>query len=107
MSTSLSTLDPRFAPWARYLVDVLTAYGYRPTVTSTRRSSSEQRTLYARYVAGASAYPAAVPGTSQHEYGLALDIAFPDPSWAASAGAWWRSLGGRWSPSDAVHFGAP
>lgn len=82
-------------------------------ITSARRSHLEQARLYALAQAGRNnGLPAMPPGTSDHEYGLAFDMAHPgiDPFtdgalWAA--GATWVRWGGRWSARDPVHFAAP
>lgn len=64
-------LDPRF--FAR-LNEWSQALGQRYTVTSGFRSLAEQQRLYARYQAGvAGQAPAAVPGSSMHNFGLAAD----------------------------------
>lgn len=42
--------------------------------TSGFRSISRQRKLYNRFVAGKSAFPAAFPGRSTHNYGFAVDL---------------------------------
>ena len=43
-------------------------------VTSAVRDSAKQAELYQAYVSGKSRFPAAPPGTSKHERGLAVDI---------------------------------
>jgi D-alanyl-D-alanine dipeptidase len=43
-------------------------------VTSAVRDSAKQAELYQAYVSGNSKFPAAPPGTSKHERGLAVDI---------------------------------
>lgn len=45
------------------------------TLTSARRTYAEQSRLYRAYISGSSRYPAAYPGTSLHEWGLAFDVA--------------------------------
>lgn len=52
--------------WAQY-------FGIPTTVTSTRRSRQEQHRLRDRYLRGLSRFPAAAPGNSAHEFGLAWD----------------------------------
>lgn len=100
---SLSSLDPRLLPAARWFVAELRRIGLSPVVTSARRSRAEQARLYERYKRGQSKFPAARPGYSLHEHGLAFDVMTSDPP---RAGAIWRELGGDWSPGDAVHFAA-
>lgn len=103
MGRSLFALDPRFRPWAEALVEVARRYGLRPTVTSTYRTIREQQRLYSEYLAGRHPYPVARPGTSLHNYGLAVDLVSSDNAWLGEV---WRSWGGQWSPADDVHYGA-
>lgn len=100
-------LVPELRPAAYALLQVAQKAGLRPRVTSVRRSRSEQAALYARFLRGESDLPAAPPGTSQHEHGLAFDMVLAEgyrtPNQAA-LGALWRSWGGRWESADPVHF---
>lgn len=48
--------------------------GQTINVTSAIRDSSKQAELYQKYITGQSRYPAARPGTSKHERGIAIDI---------------------------------
>lgn len=110
-------LDPRFRPIAEAWFAILRSVDPRFVITSARRSHMQQEQLYARYLrqvaAGEPAYTTAVPGTSPHERGLAIDVArlTVDPredSVLHEAGRVWQSLGGRWGgDADPVHFGAP
>lgn len=110
-------LDPRFRPIAEMWFDALKQLDPRFVITSARRSAAEQRALYARYLrqvaAGEPAYTTAVPGTSAHERGLAVDIVrlTVDPrsdELLHEAGRVWQQLGGRWGgDADPIHFGAP
>lgn len=85
-------------------------------VTSGFRSRADQERLWQAWLSGASPYPAAKPGSSRHEVGRAVDVV-----WEASGtsepfeGAWGllgdyaeRYLGMRWGgrfrPTDPVHF---
>jgi hypothetical protein len=88
-------------PYAVYLYETAERYGLKPRVTSVWRSTQQQAVLYQRYRAGLSSLPAAPPGLSKHERGLAFDMVTSDP---AAVGALWRRMGGRWFPSDPVHF---
>lgn len=110
----LSTLDPRFAPyavafykWARQV----TSGGL--IVTSARRSWAEQARLHRAYLAGQNnGLPASPPGSSDHELGLAFDMARMNRDPKADVelhelGRYWRAMGGRWWPEDPVHFAAP
>lgn len=73
------------------------------TVTSTYRSKTEQRRLYANRANNR--FPVAPPGRSYHEYGRAFDCVGDDATLAA-AGAVWKSWGGTWSAADRIHFQA-
>lgn len=75
-------------------------------LTSTGRSRTEQVKLYRRYLAGKSKYPAAPPGTSKHELGLAFDVWHQDPRVLQWLGKVWESWGGRWGGrfNDPIHF---
>jgi len=84
-----------FYRWCEYA-------GLEPRVTSVRRTRQQQEALYARFLAGMSGgLPAAPPGLSLHEYGLAFDMVTNNPKYA---GATWNRMGGFWSPKDYVHF---
>ena len=75
ISGNLSGVDQR-------LVGALTAAadeyksitGKAVTVTSGLRDSTKQQQLYDAYISGRSKFPAARPGTSKHERGLAVDV---------------------------------
>lgn len=101
-----SDLHPSFAPWARWLYACAEYNRLSPRVTSTYRSLSDQQRLRSRYEMGESRYPAAKPGCSQHNYGLAFDMVSQNNAWL---GRVWESVGGRWggtfSNYDPVHFG--
>lgn len=102
---SLRTLDPDVRPIAQAFVRWLQSAGVRVTVTSARRSLSEQKRLYARAQAGLSKYPAAPPGRSTHGVGIAFDLAL-DPPVYAEAGAAWERAGFTWGGrfNDRIHF---
>lgn len=114
---STATLDPRFRPYADFILQVAQQNNLRPQVTSTRRTRGQQETLYARYLAcergkqqaqPLRCLPAAPPGTSDHELGLAIDLVVGGDFRSAAQfalGRWWVSVGGLWSERDPVHFG--
>lgn len=78
------------------------AYGFKVKVTSGWRSRERQQELYdAR---ASNPYPVARPGRSQHEYGFAVDMVATPGTFQGVLGSWWKSAGGFWSPSDAIHF---
>jgi len=106
-SASLGTLDPRFRPYAERFILMLGYNGFHTQLTSTRRSKKFQRYLYREYVAGRRTLPAAPPGHSMHELGLAFDLIVTPEAGQPLAGQAWERLGGRWGGSrDPVHFEA-
>lgn len=102
---SLRTLHPDAQRIAQWFVRVLQANGVRVTITSARRDPAKQAELYRRYKAGLSKYPAAKPGTSTHEQGIAFDLSLVPPVYDA-AGRLWESLGFTWGGrfDDRIHF---
>ncbi len=109
MATSLRSLVPELVAPATWLLRLGRSVDRRLRVTSARRSFREQSALYARFLRGESKLPAAPPGRSLHQLGLAFDLARPgiDPfqdSLLEQLGAIWNSMGGNWHPSDPVHF---
>jgi len=122
----LTTLQPWFVPYARYLYDVGKWYnqvyewgrsGGPLVITSARRSPQDQYRLYQDWLRGKSKIPAAPPGRSRHELGLAFDMArlgidpFEDPL-LNFLGEVWRDMGGiyggNWGGGgDPVHYEAP
>jgi hypothetical protein len=103
-----ASLVPEIRPFGEALLAQAGAAGLLPRVTSTLRSYSDQQELYRRYVAGISPYPAAPPGASAHEYGLAFDMDVVPHSALADLGALWQSWGGGWGGArDPVHFELP
>src|SRR6266852_6596888 len=107
MAASLDALDADLRDAASALVDAAGAAGLQPRITSTLRSHSEQRRLYARFVAGQAGFPVALPGQSAHEYGYAFDLVVSPMDALADVGYTWQQWGGGWNPSDAVHFELP
>ena len=106
----LKTLDRRLIPWAQWLFNLGKSYDGRLVVTSAFRSNAKQAELYAKYQRGESAIPAAPPGKSLHNYGLAFDMArigkdpLTDPL-LAWLGLVWALVGGRHGGiRDPVHF---
>jgi hypothetical protein len=85
--------------------------GQRLWILSGRRSTSEQASLFARAQAGGSTRPAAKPGDSLHEIGLAFDVGtdrqLDGREWECvgrlgeALGLTW---GGRFSAYDPNHF---
>lgn len=111
---SVAQLDAAFRPWVEYLLRVAEYNGLRVQVTSTLRTRAQQTVLYQRYLqcsargGRGTCLPAAVPGTSDHELGLAVDLVvngdFRGPHQRA-LGEFWNSIGGKWAgDADPVHF---
>lgn len=111
---SLSSLNPTFRPFAEaFFKWAQGEVGGGLVVTSARRTRFEQARLYQAYLRGENnGLPAMPPGTSDHEVGLAFDMARPnlpaisDPALPMLGAAWLR-YGGRWNARDPVHFAAP
>lgn len=105
---SLVQLHRAFRPFAEALVSAARGAGLSPTVTSTKRSSVKQRQLYENWQRGRSPYPAAPPGTSLHEHGLAFDMTVRPMSALKACGEAWEALGKgfRWGGrfGDPIHF---
>ena len=94
-------------PYAQYLHDSAVASDFRPNVTSVFRSNQKQAVLYERWRRGLSDLPAAPPGRSKHNYGLAFDLVVRQGYWSPhqrALGHFWRAMGGRWFEKDPVHF---
>lgn len=90
-------------PWLRGPAQALAAKFPGLTLTSTYRSKTAQRKLYANRANNP--YPVAPPGRSYHEYGRAFDLN-GDLATLTRAGALWNSWGGTWSARDPIHFQA-
>lgn len=115
MSSDTRLLDRDFRPIVEELVAALKEAGINVRITSTLRSRAEQTALFNAAQRGQSKYPAAPPGTSVHEHGLAVDLATTDPRHLQVVGRVWESLaaaglvgrwGGRFSRPDPIHFEA-
>lgn len=111
---SLAGLRPEFREAVDYLLRVAQYNGLRVQITSTLRTRAQQTTLYERYlrcrgIGGRGAcLPAAPPGTSDHELGLAIDLVVDGDYRGArqrALGEFWETMGGRWAGEvDPVHF---
>lgn len=101
-------LNPAIQPYAETLIAWAASVGFVPRVTSILRTYAQQSKLYNEYLAklarGVPTLPAAPPGKSRHEYGLAWDMVCSTSEQLAYLGAIWNSWGGHWSASDPVHF---
>lgn len=104
---STRTLDPSIRDPADEFIAWLRSQGVRVTVTSARRTHAAQAALYQRYISGRSKYPAAAPGSSKHEAGLAFDLGLDPPVYSQAGAVWERYVPkGRWGGHfrDEVHF---
>lgn len=108
MSAHLADLVEELREPARALIAACDAAGLQPRLTSTLRSRAEQTRLYHRYLAGTNqGFPVAPPGCSAHEKGEAFDLVVTPMDALADVGYTWKSWGGGWGESDAVHFELP
>lgn len=74
-------------------------------VTSTVRSFFEQLQLFLKFKAGQSKFPAAPPGKSTHQRGIAVDLVPKKPGTLADVVELMRRHGFKWAgPRDRVHF---
>ncbi len=105
----LASVDPELAALVLEMSDELESQGLPIRVNSALRSTAQQQKLYDNRANNP--YPVAVPGTSKHELGLAVDVV---PVGARSSAIWeaigetGESLGLRWggrfSKPDYPHF---
>lgn len=92
-------------PLAAAQLDRLGRTGVRYRVTSGYRSKSAQQILYRQWRAGQRTIPVAAPGTSTHQWGLAIDMVPIAPSSLPDLVAAARAIGLVWAgPRDPVHF---
>lgn len=99
-------LRPELRAAAKWLFDYAHARGWNPRVTSVYRSTATQARLYRRYLAGLSPWPAAPPGTSRHEFGLAFDMVVEPLEKSRELGGLWERMGGYWGGrfNDEIHY---
>jgi hypothetical protein len=105
------SLDKLFKPTVDSFMEAIRQAGnLHVVITSARRSYAEQSRLYRLAQEGKSGgLPAAYPGTSLHEWGLAVDLGVSPRSALAPLGAIWEQYGlGVWGGhfGDPVHFEA-
>jgi hypothetical protein len=106
-NASLSALQPFLRPYAEWLVSRAPFAGATSVrITSVLRSRAQQQQLWDNYLAGRSRFPAAPPGSSKHEYGLAFDMVTEPFSALDTLGRWWQQQNGEWSKTDPIHFAA-
>lgn len=104
---TLKGVHPQVQKRYRTLRAAMAQLGYPIWLTSGRRDRARQAQLYAAWVAGKSKLPAAPPGRSMHELGLAFDIG-GSAEGLQIAGQLAPFLGLRWGGNfttpDPVHF---
>jgi D-alanyl-D-alanine dipeptidase len=106
MASSLSLLHPEVHRRVLRLLRDARARGVGIRITSTYRTRAEQVRLYEAWLQrGRTGLPAAPPGTSTHEYGVAVDLVVSPVDrlaevveLAGCAGLMWAGTG------DPVHF---
>jgi len=107
---SFVELDSQFRQFAELLGGIAEYVGLKPVLTSTVRSRRVQERLYRAYLRGERKYPAAPPGTSLHEKGLAFDMTVEPMEALSALGALWKSFGpgfrwgGDFKANDPIHF---
>lgn len=102
---SMRGVHPKLQYYAEQLIALGNRYGLGARLTSGRRSHAEQKKLYEAYISGRSVLPAAPPGKSKHEFGLAVDITANSREALDYLGMTWRGWGGTWGGQvDPVHF---
>ena len=106
MASSLSLLHPEVHRRALRLLQDARRAGLRIMVTSTLRTFEEQDRLYRAWLArGRTGLPAAPPGTSTHNYGVAIDLVSLDAGRLAELVHLAECAGLKWAgTSDPVHF---
>ena len=102
----LTGLYEPWRKWCEYVLEIASARGFAPTVTSGYRSQREQKRLYDDYRTGRSRIVAAPPGHSAHESGLALDVVAGNGQQAALL-ALFQGFGGELVKNDPVHVQYP
>jgi D-alanyl-D-alanine carboxypeptidase-like protein len=104
---ALSGIHPALYVRMQCFSDYAQRQGLAFEVTSTYRSASKQRQLYADWEArGFTGLPVAKPGCSLHQYGLAVDMVAYQPERSDELVGIAGECGLIWAgPSDPVHFG--
>ncbi len=104
----LNGLSPYFKPWIEFLVDFASQQGVTVTVISGHRTLDDQRRAAAQ--AKAAGRPAAAPGKSAHNFGLAVDLmggvnsSSAEHEWLMDV---WKAMGGSFYKGDRPHFEHP
>jgi len=105
MGTSILDLEPVTRLSLRQAIEESIRLGIQFFITSTVRSFVEQLKLFIRFKAGQSKFPAAPPGKSTHQLGIAVDLVPKDPSTLQDVVSLMVRHGFKWAgPRDTVHF---
>lgn len=105
MGNSILTLEPCTRSWYRAALVDLRRAGISVTTTSTRRTTAEQSRLFQAFLAGKARFPAARPGTSTHELGIAVDLVPQTPKALPAVILIMKRHGFKWAGlRDRVHF---
>jgi len=105
MGSSLLTLEHCTRSWYRAALVDLRRAGISVTTTSTRRTTAEQARLFAAFQRGESRFPAARPGTSTHELGIAVDLVPLSPQAFPAVILLMARHGFKWAGRhDRIHF---
>lgn len=105
MGSGILTLEPCTRSWYRAALADMRRAGITVTTTSTRRTFSEQIDLFNKFRAGKSQFPAARPGTSTHEFGIAVDLVPKTPFALPGVVIIMARHGFKWAGArDRVHF---
>ena len=99
-SVSTVGLHPVVADLWRQISSLAPSYGFSVVLTSGYRSHEQQAALYQNRANNP--YPVAPPYTSQHEYGLAMDIRSTPESGILHN--WWVGAGLYHSWGDPIHY---
>jgi len=109
-AASVASLRKAIRPAVLALLEQARKLSPSAYLESARRSKKKQRDLYRAWRAGRSRFPAAVPGSSKHERGLAVDLGGLSSRQLAKLGHVWENWGGRWGGRfrrrDPIHFEA-
>jgi hypothetical protein len=105
MGTSILDLEPVTRLSLRLAIEESIRLGIQFFITSTVRSFAEQLRLFLRFKAGLSRFPAAPPGKSTHQLGIAVDLVPKNPSALDDVVELMFRHGFKWAgPRDRVHF---
>lgn len=105
MGREVFSLEPLAASFLRGAISELGRIGLSPIIISTRRTFAEQTILYRSWLDGTHPFPVAVPGTSRHEQGLAVDLKPSVPGCRGTTNEVMSRFSYRWAgPQDANHY---